>query len=121
MPESLDTASYARGWVRRARALGDRLEARRGELHAQAAAIARAIQDRWPGARVHLVGSVLDPDTFRMDSDLDLVLEGVSAEAYWKAWAVAEPLARGTRLDFIRFETAAPALRELVRTEGAEL
>lgn len=121
MSEALDVASYAQGWVRRARALGARLAARREELRGQAVAIAGAIRERWPEARVHLLGSVLDPDTFRMDSDLDLVVEGVSAETYWEAWAVAEPLARGTRLDFIRFETAAPALRELVRAEGEEL
>lgn len=68
-----------------------------------------------------LLGSVLDPDRFRTDSDLDLAIGGLEPEEYWEAWRIVEPLAEGTRIDLIRLETAAERLRQSVLAEGEEL
>jgi len=52
-------------------------------------------------------------------SDIDLAVEGLEGQLYWKAlsalWAL---LPAGTELDLIRLERAWPGLAERARVEG---
>jgi hypothetical protein len=68
--------------------------------------------------RVFLFGSVGDPDLYRLDSDLDLAVQGLSPEDFWEAWRVVESCATAARLNLVRLETAGEPLRERILREG---
>ncbi|MQA92444.1 MAG: hypothetical protein GEU90_19825 [Gemmatimonas sp.] len=70
---------------------------------------------------VYLFGSLLDLERYRLDSDLDLAVIGLTPDNYWDAWARAEAFAGDVELDFVRFETAAEPLRRHIRDQGQVL
>jgi predicted nucleotidyltransferase len=70
---------------------------------------------------VYLFGSVLDPDRFRLGSDLDLAVRGVPSDHYYEAWRLAEAAAAVNRLDLIRLEDAAEWLAAEVEAHGERI
>jgi predicted nucleotidyltransferase len=70
---------------------------------------------------VYLFGSVLDPDQFRLDSDLDLAVRGVPSDRYYEAWRLAEAAAGVGQLDLIRLEDASEWLAAEVQAHGERL
>ncbi|MEB3322286.1 MAG: nucleotidyltransferase domain-containing protein [Synechococcaceae cyanobacterium] len=98
-------------WRRRFSADRKAIERRRIAGLRQARRTAAALRVLWPGIRqIWLFGSLLTPG-FHGDSDLDLLLEGLPAEALIEAAAVAErsgPLAP----DLKRSEDLDPELRQ---------
>ena len=118
----MDIAEIARAYRRRA----DAREAARVERYAtmrqRAQQIAAELRRTYGASvRVYLIGSLLDPDRFRTDSDVDLVVEGLEPAEYWDAWRIVESLAASGAVDLVRLETAGEPLRERVRAEGQEL
>ncbi|MFW6388093.1 MAG: nucleotidyltransferase family protein [bacterium] len=85
---------------------------------------ARSVADylkRTYGARVIGIGSAFARDrTFRSDSDIDLVVEGIPAEQFFAASARAADLTSFS-LDLIPLESSTPRLRETMDTEGVPL
>ena len=67
--------------------------------------------------RVILFGSVVRQRRLRPDSDIDLAVEGMPGESYYRIvgdlWTE-----QGRRIDLIRLEAMRPAFRELVEREG---
>lgn len=120
--ESHSTPEMLRAYVRRTRAR----EAERGRrfraLSERAGELAGALRRRFgPDVRVYLFGSLLDETGFRLDSDIDLAVEGLSSPEYWEAWAALEALAPDVRFDLVRLESAPESLRAVVRAEGREI
>ena len=118
----MDPLTIAAAYCRRAEARErDRIERFR-KRRAQARGVALDLSARF-GDRIHVVmfGSLLDLDRFRLDSDIDLAVEGLSASEYWEALALVERQPAGARVDLIRIESASAALRETVRQEGEVL
>jgi len=77
-------------WASRLAADAAQLEHRRQAGLNQAAEAAAALRKAWPTIRtVHLFGSILD-DRFREHSDLDLLVDGLPANALLDAIALAE-------------------------------
>jgi len=77
-------------WASRLAADAAQLEHRRQAGLIQAAEAAAALRKAWPTIRtVHLFGSILD-DRFREHSDLDLLVDGLPANALLDAIALAE-------------------------------
>lgn len=122
MGAAAEFSRYIDAYRRRADAREAERLARIQQLRGRAEFIARELRAAY-GKRVHvhLFGSLLDPDRFNSDSDIDLAVEGLSPSEYWDAWSRAEPFAGDAGLDLVRLETAAPTLREVVRLEGEEL
>ncbi|BAS27337.1 nucleotidyltransferase family protein [Limnochorda pilosa] len=113
-------ASYAAAWKRR---IDEREAERRSRYHealADAHRLAAFLAEQPGVRRVWLFGSVLRPDDFRLDSDLDLAVEGLGASRFF--W-VASRLQERTEfaVDLVAWEDATEALRAAIRTEGALL
>lgn len=119
---SMDITELAKAYRRRADAREADRRARYDELRGQARRIAAALRERFgEDVRVYLFGSLLEPDRFRGSSDIDLAVEGLEPAEYWKAWSVADRLASGATVDFVRLESASDTLREHVRRSGEAL
>lgn len=118
----MDKIRTANAYRRRAEAREAERAKRHAALRHQAQRMATRLHEVFGSrARVYLLGSVLDPERFRTDSDLDLAVGGLEPAEYWEAWRIIEPLAEGTQIDLIRLETAAKTLRASVLAEGEEL
>lgn len=102
--------------LRRTRfAPGDRRRAVR-----DARAIADYLKEEF-GARVIGIGSAFAEDRpSRQTSDIDLVVDGLPPEHFWRATARAAAMT-DFPLDVIPLESATPAMHDLVRGEGVEL
>jgi predicted nucleotidyltransferase len=88
-----------------------RLEARR--------AVAEALRELGPQRPVWLVGS-LTHEGWRKESDIDLVVQGLSpgeADDLWSSLSRRLP----ARLEILRYEELSPAFRERVEREGEKL
>lgn len=115
----MDTAELARAYRIRAdtreRARLERYEALRERARSIAAELHATFGE---GLRVHVIGSLLDVDSFHAGSDIDLAVEGLDPEQYWRAGRIADAVADGTTVDLLRLETASAGLRENVRETG---
>jgi predicted nucleotidyltransferase len=106
-------------WRRRFTAEREAIERRRLSGLRQARRTAEGLRHLWPGiGRIWLFGSLLTPG-FHEDSDLDLLLEGLPAEALIEATAVAERSGPLTP-DLKRSEDLDPELRQRL-LRGARL
>lgn len=115
----MDTSAIAKAYRRRADAREAERLARFEELRTRALRVAGALRAAFGDrVRVYLFGSLLEPLRFRLDSDIDLAVEGLSPSEYWEALALVEPDAPGARIDLVRLESASAALRDVVRSEG---
>lgn len=63
---------------------------------------------------------MLDPGRFRLESDIDLAVEGLPSDRLYEAWAAAEAAA-GAELDLVRLEDAPDWLSAEARTRGERL
>ena len=70
---------------------------------------------------MYLFGSLLDLARFRIDSDIDLAVEGREPSEYWEAWRVVDETCRARTVDLGRLETATGSLQEVVQDEGEQL
>jgi len=55
------------------------------------------------------------------DSDVDLAVEGLIGEDYWRAWRLAEEIIGDRPVDLIEMETAGESLRRAIQRYGVEL
>jgi predicted nucleotidyltransferase len=83
--------------------------------------LALELKARFKVKRVILFGSLANTDWFSPDSDVDLAVEGLSSEAYWRAWRLAEEMIKSRSVDFVELETAKPSLRQAILRDGTEL
>lgn len=83
--------------------------------------VAAAIKDRFGARRVILFGSLAHTGWFAPDSDVDLAVEGLTAENYWNAWGVAEEIIGDKPVDLIEVERATESLRRAIARHGMEL
>lgn len=82
---------------------------------------AAVLKSRFGAQRVILFGSLALEAWFRPDSDIDLAVEGLDAQDYWKAWGVVEDLIGDRSVDLIALETVRPSLHESIRRHGIDL
>ena len=79
---------------------------------------------RYGARRVYLFGSLAGTGSalFQPASDIDLAVEGLPGEGFWKALAAVDAvMPRGHPANIIRLETAQPFIREVVLQRGALL
>jgi predicted nucleotidyltransferase len=82
---------------------------------------ADALKARFDVRRVILFGSLAHAAWFVVDSDVDLAVEGLSPQDYWRAWKLAEDLIADRPVDLIDMKTATVSLREAIERYGVEL
>jgi predicted nucleotidyltransferase len=110
------TAQQRDHWLRHWTAQANQLERRRGELLTVAAPVAAELRARWPQISIWLFGSTLGPG-FHADSDLDLAVAGLPADALIEALEVAERCA----MRVAERQGLAPIAMDLVRLESLPL
>ena len=73
------------------------------------------------GARRITVFGSLVTGGFRKDSDVDIAVEGLSAEAYFKALGLLEEMLDDVRFDLVDIREALPSVAKRIRREGIEI
>jgi len=80
---------------------------------------AELLKSRFGAKRVILFGSVTGQGPWHGRSDIDLAVEGVPAEDFFRAWAALdEVVPRGMQVDLVALEDAGPELRARILQEG---
>lgn len=107
------------------RNLQARAERERLEREARRAAAERAVTEAvrrvvagFPTVRrVYLFGSVIRDNAFRVDSDVDVAIEGLGVADYFPIWRAIEEAAPDWMID-VRDITRSSAFADRVRTTG---
>ena len=71
--------------------------------------------------RVVLFGSLAHAAWFSPEADVDLAVEGLCAEDFWRAWQVAEEIIATRSVDLVDLETAGESVRQAIQRHGIEL
>jgi predicted nucleotidyltransferase len=79
------------------------------------------LREQFDARRVVLFGSLARQDSLHRRSDLDLAVEGIKRQDFWRAWSALDTLGGGFEIDLVDFETASPALRLEIERGGIEL
>ncbi|MBD3391036.1 MAG: nucleotidyltransferase domain-containing protein [Chitinivibrionales bacterium] len=117
-PEAFDTAAVAR----KLRERDARRRQHRLELHRRAAADADAIigliRDKYNPRRIYQWGSVLHPDRFDENSDIDIAVDGLkSAEEFFALYGDVMDMT-DFALDLVELEKVNPIHRESILKNG---
>jgi len=71
--------------------------------------------------RVILFGSLAHATWFPRESDVDLAIEGLASDDYWRAWRAVEDVITDREVDLIEIEMATDSLRGAIERHGVEL
>ena len=82
---------------------------------------AALVKGRFGAKKVVLFGSLAHAGWFVHDSDVDLAVEGLAGDDYWKAWGLVEKIVKDRPVDFIDIETARESLKRAIERYGIEL
>lgn len=116
--ETPDFGPYVESWRERLARRESEQEAWAQHLREVAHACARRLVRDFGARRVYLFGSLLEQDVVHRRSDIDLAVEGLEGELYFKAWGeLGSLLPPGVELDLIPLEQARPGPAARVRTE----
>jgi predicted nucleotidyltransferase len=74
----------------------------------QAAAL---LKEQFGAQKVVLYGSLARQDFFHQRSDIDLAVQGIRNQDFWRAWAALDILGSEFEIDLVDVEAASPALR----------
>ena len=114
---------YAKAIARRRFGVGETgPEARERErLLSLVRRVAQLLKAQFGAQKVILFGSMAHEAWFALDSDIDLAVEGIKAQDYWRAWEAAEKLIEGRLVDLIDLESASGSLKKSIERYGVIL
>ena len=110
---------YRKAWERRLKEEESKLYRGKEHLMKQVNVCARRIK-KLGGKRVILFGS-LATGRFRKDSDIDIAVEGLSVDTYFKALSILEEELQDVRFDLIDMKEALPSVIKRIEREGIGL
>jgi predicted nucleotidyltransferase len=129
MPTALELGPE--GWKSYADALITRRAAPRkkdGKQLAERKQILRKVQKaaallkaEFGAERVVLFGSMAHEAWFVPESDVDLAVDGLGADSYWRAWEALEEIIQDRPVDLIDLESASESLRRSIDRYGVDL
>ncbi len=93
----------------------------RERLLERAREAAAVLKSRFGVRHVFLFGSLAHATWFAPDSDVDLAVEGLAGDDYWRAWQLVEEIIGERPVDLIEVEMATESLRKAIRRYGVEL
>jgi predicted nucleotidyltransferase len=91
------------------------------QLLERAQRAAALLKAQFGARRVVLFGSLAHAAWFAPDSDIDLAVEGLAEEDYWRAWREVEEIIGDRSVDFIEMEAVSDSLRQAIERYGMEL
>lgn len=71
--------------------------------------------------KVYLFGSIVDGGVYDETSDIDLAVEGISADKYLDVYGPVESISGGRPFDLVLLETASDLLKSSVVERGVEI
>jgi predicted nucleotidyltransferase len=110
---------YRETWDRRLKKEEQELERKRGLLFKKVRLCAEKLKELG-GRQVILFGS-LAIGTFRKDSDVDIAVDGLSVDAYFKALGILEEILEDVTFDLVDIQEALPSVLRKIEREGIEL
>lgn len=88
------------------------------ELMQQVRETAKRIKSELGATRVILIGSLAHGAWWDEHSDIDLVVEGLKGDHYWKAWAIAEETIQKHHIEVIDIDSATPRFKQNIESKG---
>lgn len=82
---------------------------------------ARLLREAFGATRVIAFGSLAHGAWFEPASDIDLAVEGVAPDAFWRAWAALDRLDPTFEIDLVPLESAPERLRDEIIGQGVML
>jgi predicted nucleotidyltransferase len=82
---------------------------------------AKLLKQRFGARQVVLFGSLARGDFFHRRSDIDLAVDGIESQHFWRAWSALDTLGHEFEIDLVDIETVLPRLRLEIEQEGVEL
>ena len=110
---------YREAWDSRLKEEEKQLDRKRGLLIKRVRLCAQKLKELG-GKRVILFGS-LATGRFRKDSDIDIAVEGLSVDAYFKALGILEEMLDDVTFDLIDIKEALPTVLKRIEREGIQL
>ena len=84
-----EVAQYRRHWRERAEREATRRRELASRARAEAGRVAQVLVREFGASRIYLFGSLAQEGRFHEWSDVDLAVEGIAPERFFKAWAAA--------------------------------
>lgn len=79
------------------------------------------LKEAFHASRVVVFGSLAHGAWFHTRSDIDLAVEGVSPEVFWRAWSALDHISRSFEINLISIESASESLTREIHQRGIEL
>jgi predicted nucleotidyltransferase len=95
--------------------------ARRQRALSVAREASRILKAHFGVTRVLLFGSLATQSWFHIRSDVDLAVEGLQREGYWRADCRLEEIGDGFEIDLVDLQTASPGLAQAIHRDGIEI
>ena len=95
--------------------------AERTDLLDRVRAAAILLRTRYGAKRVILFGSLAHEAWYSADSDVDLAVEGLPRDLYWRAWRTVEEVIGDRSVDLIEVESAGESLRSAIERSGVPI
>ena len=93
-------------------------EQRRQAAWAVARQAARLLREAFGATRVVVFGSLAHGAWFGPQSDIDLAVEGVAPEAFWRAWTTLDRVDYAFVIDLIAIEEASDSVCAEIADQG---
>lgn len=72
---------------------------------------AKLLKEQFGAGKVILFGSLARSDFFHRRSDVDLAVDGIKSQDFWRAWCALDALGVEFEIDLVDIAMAAPTLR----------
>ena len=118
-PEAM--ARYRRTALAREGAHRLETEVRRQAAWTVALRAARLLRQDFGAKRVVVFGSLAHDAWFGLHSDIDLAVEGIPPEIFWRAWGALDRLDAAVDIDLVAIESAPERLRDEIAEQGVSL
>lgn len=110
---------YKEAWYKRRKKEEEDLARKRELLTRKVRLCARKLKELG-GKRVILFGSLVTGN-FRKDSDVDIAVDGLSVDAYFKALSILEETLDDVNFDLVDLKEALPSVIKRIEREGVQL
>ncbi len=114
-------ARYRRSALAREMVLQREAEQRRQAAWLIARRAARLLKEEFGATRVVAFGSLAHGAWFGPRSDIDLAVEGIPPQAFWRAWCALDRLDATVEIDLVPIESAPDRLRDEITYQGVAL
>jgi len=112
-----DYSSYVSAYKKRIQKEKEEEKILLQRLDKKAREAARFLGEKYNLQRIYLFGSIVNQETFHLNSDIDLAVEGLKSDEYLEAWGDLEDILNH-KFDLVQIEKADNNLKVIIEHEG---